>query len=72
MEQFTRLVRKGLAFCTAPQRSAPEPVNAKPRPMTGLISQLTPEQLDAALSYKGPTNHGAPEFLVKNKGKGGA
>jgi hypothetical protein len=34
--------------------------------MTGLFSQLTPEQRAFGLGYKGPTNHGDPAFLIKD------
>jgi hypothetical protein len=34
--------------------------------MTGLFSQLTPEQREFAMNYMGPTNHGDPDFLIKN------
>jgi len=34
--------------------------------MTGLFSQLTPEQREFAMNYKGPANHGDPAFLLKN------
>ncbi len=37
-----------------------------PRQMTGLFSQLTPEQREFAMNYKGPTNLGDPAFLIKN------
>jgi len=37
-----------------------------PRKMTGLFSQLTPEQREFAMNYEGPTNHGDPAFLIKN------
>ena len=37
-----------------------------PRKMTGLFSQLTPEQREFAMNYKGPTNLGDPAFLIKN------
>ena len=40
---------------------------APPRKMTGLFSQLTPEQREYALNYKGSTNHGDPAFLIKNR-----
>jgi hypothetical protein len=30
--------------------------------MTGLFSSLTPEQQKRALEYRGPENHGEPEF----------
>jgi hypothetical protein len=40
--------------------------NPAPRQMTGLFSQLTDEQKQMALNYKGPTNLGDPAFLIKN------
>ena len=46
---------------------APEIANPAPRKMTGLFSQLTPEQREFAMNYKGPTNHGDPAFLIKNR-----
>ena len=41
--------------------------NPAPRQMTGLFSQLNPEQRELAMNYKGPTNHGDPAFLIKNR-----
>lgn len=38
--------------------SAPEPVRPQPRPMTGFLATLTPEQREAALAYRGPDGHG--------------
>lgn len=43
-----------------------DPINARPRKMTGLFSQLAPEQQAAALAYRGPENHGDPAFLLKH------
>lgn len=43
----------------------PEPINGKPREITGFFDRLTPEQKDKALKYRGPENHGDPAFLVK-------
>ena len=37
-----------------------------PAELRGLFSQLTDEQKQMALNYKGPTNHGDPAFLIKN------
>jgi len=42
-----------------------DPINAKPRPMTGFFAHLTPEQKAAALAYRGLENHGDPAFLTK-------
>lgn len=36
----------------------PEPINAQPRPMTGLLATLSAEQRAALLKYRGPENHG--------------
>ncbi len=43
-----------------------DPINARPREMTGLFARLTPEQQTAALVYRGPENHGDPAFLIKH------
>lgn len=43
----------------------PEPINSKPRPMTGLWATLTPEQKARARAYRGSENHGNPEFAFK-------
>lgn len=43
-----------------------DPINARPREMTGLFARLTPEQKAAALSYRGPENHGDPAFRLKH------
>ena len=43
-----------------------DPVNARPREMTGLFARLTPEQQVAALAYRGPENHGDPAFRLKH------
>ena len=43
----------------------PEPINWKPREMTGFFAHLTPEQKAKALAYRGPENHGDPAFLLK-------
>lgn len=32
------------------------------RPMVGFLAGLTPEQRDQALAYRGPENHGNPDF----------
>ena len=37
-----------------------------PAELRGLFSQLTDEQRDFAMNYKGPTDHGDPAFLIKN------
>ncbi|VTZ28239.1 hypothetical protein MPC4_340026 [Methylocella tundrae] len=42
----------------------PEPINGKPRDMTGLFAGLSPSQKEAALSYRGPENHGDPAFRL--------
>lgn len=42
-----------------------EPINCKPRQMTGLWGQLTPEEKAKARAYKGPECHGDPAFLIK-------
>ena len=55
---FLKSARKSLRR-TADQFSTP-------RKMTGLFSQLTDEQKQMALNYKGPANHGDPAFLIKN------
>lgn len=44
----------------------PEPINAIPRPMTGFFANLSPEQKQKALAYRGPENHGPHEFLAKS------
>jgi hypothetical protein len=41
------------------------PKKGRPRKMTGFFSTLTDEQKQAALSYRGPENHGDPSLLVK-------
>ncbi len=33
-----------------------------PRPMTGFFANLTPEQQQAALEYRGDENHGDPAY----------
>ncbi len=43
----------------------PEPINGKPREITGFFDHLTPEQQAKALGYRGPENHGHPEFRLK-------
>ena len=45
----------------------PEPLVKKPRPATGLLSQLTPEQRKAAFAYKGSEDHGSDEYRNKRK-----
>ena len=45
--------------------AGPEPHYCKPRPMTGLWAQLTPEQKKSARAYRGEENHGDPAFGVK-------
>lgn len=46
-------------------RGEPEAVNARPRPMTGLFANLTPQQQKAALAYRGAENHGSSDYLLK-------
>jgi hypothetical protein len=41
----------------------PEPINGKPREITGFFAHLTPEQKARALKYRGPENHGDRAFL---------
>lgn len=43
-----------------------DPINARPREMTGLFARLTPEQQAAALAYRGPEGHGDPAFRLKH------
>jgi hypothetical protein len=54
--------RNGTSHVRLPE---PDPINAKPRPMTGFIATLTPEQRKAALAYRGPEGHGDPAFLLR-------
>lgn len=42
-----------------------ELINGKPREITGFFDHLTPEQQAKALNYRGPENHGHPEFRLK-------
>ncbi|UMY19093.1 hypothetical protein MMB17_07285 [Methylobacterium organophilum] len=42
----------------SPPLPEPEPINARPRPMTGLLATLSAEQKAALLKYRGPENHG--------------
>lgn len=44
-------------------------MNKKPRPMIGLLSQLTQEQRKAILEYRGPVNFGDKKFLLRNTKK---
>jgi len=60
-----RSARDG-SFGSTSLRSASEDVTPSPREMTGLFSQLTPEQREFAMNHMGPTNHGDPDFLIKN------
>lgn len=60
-----RSARDG-SFSSTSLHLASEDVTPAPRKMTGLFSQLTPEQREFAMNYKGPTNHGDPAFLLKN------
>jgi hypothetical protein len=43
----------------------PEPINGKPREITGFFAYLTPEQQAKALAYRGPENHGDAKFLLR-------
>ncbi len=61
---LTRLFGKRRPLPSAP-RPELEAINAKPRQMTGLFAQLTPEQKAKALSYRGPEAIGDPAFLSK-------
>ncbi len=56
---FTRMVR-----LERKQPSAPEPLEQESLPMVGLLSQLTPEQKERALSYRGSENVGGAEFRL--------
>lgn len=44
------------------KRREPEPVTATPRPMIGFFATLSDQEKRAALSYRGPENHGAEEL----------
>jgi hypothetical protein len=49
---------------TSPLLADPEPVYAQRRPTVGLFRSLTPEQQQRALNYRGPENHGDPDFTT--------
>ena len=51
--------------CRAMKRSR-DAGQRPPAELRGLFSQLTPEQREFAMNYKGPANHGDPAFLLKN------
>jgi hypothetical protein len=42
--------------------SAPEPLHARSRPMTGFMATLSPEQQEAALAYRGDDTQGDPAY----------
>jgi hypothetical protein len=54
----------GVSF-TAKPLPEPEPMNARPRPLTGFFASLTAEQQKAAMAYDGPEGHGEDELRAK-------
>lgn len=64
--RFTNWLGFGTGVCLeAKPLPEPEPINAVARPMTGFLATLTVEQRTRALAYRGPENHGNPEFAAK-------
>ena len=49
---------------TTKQLSVPEAMDTPPRPMTGFLASLSPEQQAAALSYCGPEDLGEPNSVL--------
>ena len=56
MEHASRVT--GMGRSERKQPAEPELLVRKPRPMTGLLSQLTPEQLERAFAFTGDVNSG--------------
>ena len=61
MNALLQWARRSLRF-EGKKPSAPEPLHARSRPMTGFMATLSPEQQEAALAYRGDDAQGDPTY----------